>query len=199
MVILNGIKESSPDTLDRADVGIPGKYILMISRFSEAKDHTTLIQAIPFITDKNVKVAFAGDGPTLQAMKDLAVATGVSDRCLFLGDRKDAGNLIRHSVLGVQASNWEGFGLTAVEFMSQGKPVALSMTDALMDIAGDSCPFFQNKDPRDLARQINRLLSDDAYYADTKARCLERARYFSIERVANDHSRLYRNLLKGPD
>lgn len=162
------------------------RYVLMVSRFVEAKDQATLIKAIPHVKDKEVLFMFAGDGPQLAKCRELARSKGVEDRCVFLGNRDDIPELIAGSLMGVQSSRWEGFGLTAVEFMAAGKPVLGSDVAGLRDVIGDKYRIFKVGDHKQLARMI------DATLENPRPNTTDFSRY-DIERMASDYISLYKS------
>lgn len=172
--------------------GIP---ILMVSRFVPAKDQATLIKALKFIEDTDIFVAFAGDGELIQDAKKLAEEVGVAERCIFLGSRNDIPELIKSSAIGVQSSHWEGFGLTAVEFMAAGKPVIASSVDGLKQVVEGAGILFSPGDEQQLARIINQLLSDNILYSDISAKCLNRAEKYSLESTAKQYYDAYNNIV----
>ena len=161
------------------------RYILMVSRFVDQKDQATLIKAIPHVDDKEVLFLFAGDGPNLEKCRELARKKKVEDRCVFLGTRNDIPALIAGSLMGVQSSKVEGFGLTAVEFMAAGKPVIGSEIPGLGDIIGDVSRTFPAGNHEMLAAKINAILTDPRPNRTDFAR-------YDIERMAAEYIDLYR-------
>src|SRR5699024_4361846 len=100
-------------------------YLLQVSSFSESKDQKTVIESLKYLPE-NIFVKFAGKGPTLNSCKEFAESLGFQDKVVFLGLRDDLEKLYSECDVVVQSSNWEGFGLTAVEGMACGKPVIAS-------------------------------------------------------------------------
>ncbi len=160
------------------------RYVLMVSRFVPSKDQETLIRAIPLIKDKDILFFFAGDGETLEKCHALARRKGVENRCVFLGNRDDVPQLMAGSVMGVQASKWEGFGLTAAEFMAVGKPVLGSDVEGLRDVIGDRRFLFEAGNHRQLAALIDRTLENP----ELPETDLER---FDIDRMAAQYRTMY--------
>lgn len=198
--IHNGVnleKYHNADAKNPKDIfGKTGIPILMVSRFVPAKDQATLIKALKYIENPEVFVAFAGDGELIQDAKKLAEAVGVAERCFFLGSRNDIPELIKSSAIGVQSSHWEGFGLTAVEFMAAGKPVIASAVDGLRQVVEGAGILFSPGDEQQLARIINQLLSDNILYSDISAKCLNRAEKYSLESTAKQYYGAYNNIVR---
>lgn len=172
--------------------GIP---ILMVSRFTKAKDQSCLIKAISIIKNPNVFVIFAGDGPTINDCKALAKEMGVENRCLFLGNRTDIACLINKCHICVQSSNWEGFSLTALEGMAAGKPVIASNVDGMRELVLGAGLLFEAGNFNELANDIELLLSDETLYRTTAISCLNRAHEYDISKAAYKYINLYKQLL----
>lgn len=185
------IEKKSPRDL----FGRDGKPLLMISRFTTSKDHESLIKALSLVDDREMFLAFAGEGDTMERMKNLASECGVADRCLFLGNRDDIPDLVGASYIGIQASHWEGFGLTAVEMMAGGLPVVASDVPGLRDVVESAGLLYKAGDPESLAKAINVLAADTDLYQQTRQNCLERAKKYDIGTTARQYLTLYRSLL----
>ena len=185
----NAPTKSIEDLFGRS--GIP---ILMISRFVPSKDQCTLIKAIRLINNPNVFIAFAGDGDLIERAKLLSKELGVSDKCVFLGNRNDIPLLIKASSIGVQSSHWEGFGLTALEFMAAGKPVVASSVDGLKQVVGGAGEIFNTADEISLAEKINTLLIDSKYYKSVVSKCIIRAKEYDISIMAHEYNNIYESL-----
>lgn len=87
VVVNNGISLVPVEAPSRA---LPEKTVLMVSRFTEAKDHATVLRAMKHISTPGVTLAFAGTGATMDSCRRLALELGIQNQVLFLGDRDDA-------------------------------------------------------------------------------------------------------------
>lgn len=171
------------------------KIVLMVSRFSLQKDQETVIKAIPYIPVDGVLFAFVGSGPTLEKCKQIVCELGVSDKVVFWGQRTDIPDLINASYIGVQSSYWEGFGLTAVEFMAGSKPIVASDVAGLKQVVEDAGILFPAGDEKRLAECLTHLLLDKQYYNQIAARCFERSRRYDIYHMVDKYTRLYKSIL----
>lgn len=197
VTIPNGIDidryKDAPSTSPAEMFGRDGIPILMVSRFVESKDQPTLIRALQLVNNKDTFIVFAGDGPLREKCELLAKESGVSDRVLFLGTRNDVPRLIKASRIGVQSSNWEGFGLTAVEMMAGGLPVIASEVDGLRQVVDGAGMTFPAGDHKALAACIDQLLDTDTH-AKVSALGMSRAMEYSIKETSDAYARLYRSL-----
>lgn len=81
-------------------------------------------------------------------------------------------------------SLYEGFGIPLVEAMTCGCPVIAPNTSSIPEVAGDAALLFDPKDPEDLARQMDRVISDESLRAGLIERGQLRAIRFSWEAMA---------------
>lgn len=190
VVINNGV-----DTEKFASVKVPvvPKSLIMVSRFATSKDQETVIRAMQFI-DKKATVRFVGDGENRAHCEKLAVDLGVANRIQFLGARSDVPELISSSYIGIQSSNWEGFGLTAVEIMACGKPIIATNVDGLKQVVEGAGEVFNVGNASELAARVNYLLKDTCYYQAMVNRCLQRAKEYDIAIMAERYLQIYKSL-----
>lgn len=200
ITIRNGIdisKYSSCKPQDSEKIfGRKGRAVLMVSRFSDSKDQPTLLRALTMIEDKDIFAVFVGDGWKRKETERLAKDLGVSQRAIFLGTRSDVAEIIKASSIGVQSSNWEGFGLTAVEMMAGGLPVIASDVDGLRNVTEGAGLIFKTGDETELACKIKLILSDPRLREKLSKTGIERANEYSIEKTAAEHIRLYHGLVE---
>lgn len=171
------------------------KSLIMVSRFASSKDQETVIRAMKHM-DNDVFLYLVGDGDNRAHCEALAKELGVSDRVQFLGTRSDVPELVASSYIGIQSSNWEGFGLTAVELMAAGKPVIASDVDGLKQVVEGAGLIFRLGDSEDLAMKISLLLNDCYYYDTVSNKCIERSLLYDIKIMAKKYSDTYYELKK---
>lgn len=190
VVVNNGV-----DTRKFCSIKIPviPKSLIMVSRFASSKDQETVIRAMELI-DKEAVLRFVGDGENRRHCEELAQELGVSDRVQFLGSRSDVPELVASSYIGIQSSNWEGFGLTAVELMAAGKPVIATNVDGLKQVVEGAGEIFNVGNASDLAARVNYLLKDHEYYQKVAKKCVQRAMEYDIAVMSEEYLALYRSL-----
>ncbi|MDE6409960.1 MAG: glycosyltransferase [Muribaculaceae bacterium] len=167
--------------------------IIMVSRFAEMKDQETLIKAMKYVNSE-VYLSLVGDGPNRKNCERIAKEEGVNERVKFLGAQSDIPTLLSKAYIGVQSSKWEGFGLTAIEYMASGLPIVCSNVPGLSQIVGDAGLKFEVGDSEKLAEQINRLISDVELYNKLKERGLKVAKKYSINSMNKKYLDIYTQL-----
>ncbi|HEL1207636.1 TPA: glycosyltransferase family 4 protein [Streptococcus equi subsp. zooepidemicus] len=115
--------------------------LLSLSRVSYEKNIQAIIHQLPAVLSENsrIKLIIVGDGPYLQALKELAVSLGVEDHVVFTG-------MIAHDQVGlyykacdffISASTSETQGLTYIESLASGKPIIAHGNPYLDDLITD--------------------------------------------------------------
>lgn len=171
------------------------KSLIMVSRFVSSKDQETVIRAMKRL-ENEVILYLVGDGENRARCEKLAKELGVSERVCFLGSRSDVPELVASSYIGIQSSNWEGFGLTAVELMAAGKPVVASDVDGLKQVVEGAGLIFKKGDSEDLAMKISHLINDCNYYDTVSKKCIERSLLYDIKTMAKKYNNTYYELTK---
>lgn len=197
IVINNGINTSRFSNVQRSDIISDDKVaLMMVSRFAPSKDQKTVIRALAQLDDK-YHLYFIGDGSLLEETKCYAHEMGVSDKVTFLGARDDVPELVASCDIGIQSSNWEGFGLTAVEIMAAGKPVIASDVDGLNHVVKGAGLLFDRGNDAQLADLIKRLTDNRREYINVAERCKKRAQNYDIKYMAKEYLKVYLSLTGG--
>ena len=190
-VINNGIDISLFDNLS-ASRDYPFT-LLMVSRFAPAKDQETVVRAMQRLSD-DTHVIFVGDGETRQSCVKLSIELNVARRCHFVGNQENVPYWISKADIGIQASHWEGFGLTAVEMMAGGLPVVASDVEGLKQVVDGAGILFKDSDDKELATIIDKLRKNKAHRTLAASQCVNRASLYSIKKTAECYMELYQSV-----
>lgn len=197
-VIHNGVNLSKFYPLQTEKMIIPPLNLLMISRFSPQKDQVTVIKAFVLLLKRYplLNLHFVGDGENLNRCKSLAIELELSNNIHFWGNQTNIPQFIHNCFCGIQSSYWEGFGLTAVEFMACGKPIIASNVDGLKQIVEGAGILFAKGDEQDLAVKISSILDSEDYYHKVSNACLDKSKIYNIDTMAQEYELLYNELLE---
>jgi glycosyltransferase involved in cell wall biosynthesis len=117
----------SPDAVNRVrdSLGLSTEQplLLMVAEFIPRKRHADALRAFSMLRHRSARLAFAGDGPLLQPMKQLAAKLRIDDRTIFLGERRDIRECIRASAATILPSEREGLPRSIMESLSLCVPV----------------------------------------------------------------------------
>jgi glycosyltransferase involved in cell wall biosynthesis len=81
-------------------------------------------------------------------------------------------------------SLYEGFGLPVLEAMQLGAPVIAARATSLPEAGGDAAVYVEPEDDAALAREIDRVLSDDAVRRVMREASLAQSARFSWDETA---------------
>ena len=202
-VISNGInldkyKKAKPylkkDLLNNVDQEQNSKFIVMVARMDHQKDHLTLIKAATQLPS-NYHILLVGDGVNRHEYENIVRNLSISNRIHFLGIRNDVGEILKTCDLFVLSSNWEGFGLAAVEAMAAGLPVIVSNVSGLKDVVGDAGITFPKGDENVLAQTIIETLENPGLSNELSNKGMKRASEFSIDVMVDKYIKAYKELL----
>ena len=199
-VIENGIdislyNQALPYNRESLSLPLNAKVILMTARFTIQKDHNTLIKAFNELTDKNTYLLLIGDGPLRKESEKLVKQLNIENRVLFLGIRLDVPELIKIADICVLSSNWEGFGLVAVEYMAAGCPVIVSDVEGLCDIVKGAGLIFEKGNSDDLRNKMDYLLNDESVHHKISKDCKERSLNFGIDKMVSSYINVYKEII----
>jgi glycosyltransferase involved in cell wall biosynthesis len=148
-----------------ADANTP--VILVASRFEKWKGHHALIAALAQIAEPwQLWIAGKpqrGDEAAYQrGLQEFATASGVGDRVLFLGERRDVAACMRAADIHCQPNTGpEPFGLAFVEALYAGLPVVTTALGGALEIVNDACGVLVPAgDGAALTRALRRLIVD---------------------------------------
>lgn len=170
------------------------RLVCMVGRLSKQKDQATLIKAMKNLPE-DVHLLLIGEGPLKGKSKNLAKEEGVENRVHFLGFRNDVERLLKTCDIVVLSSNWEGFGLAAVEGMASGKPVLASDIPGLREVVAGAGILFPKGDSKKLAKIIKNLLDDLNKYEEISQECSIRASEFVIDKTVAGYIKVYEQSL----
>lgn len=198
--IYNGVnikkyRKGKSDNL-RAELGIKHdrKIVTMVARMTHPKDPLTLLKAIRNI--ENVDAVLVGYGPLIEIMRKESEKLGIAYRVHLLGLRNDINEILSGSDIGCLSTEWDGFGLVAVEYMAAGLPVIVTDVPGLREVVGDSDALFPFQDAEALAGKIRKLISDETYYQEKKDYSLRRCNDFDVAYMTASYNNVVGNLLK---
>lgn len=137
-----------------------------------------------------------GDGPERQKVEDLCRKLGISKDIRFLGKQEPLEEILNVADLFILPSEYESFGLAAVEAMACGVPVISTNVGGLpeVNIQGKTGYLSDVGDIEDMANNALNILKDDATLATFKKAALKNAKRFSIEKIVPQYIELYKKV-----
>jgi glycogen(starch) synthase len=177
------------------------RLILLVGRLVHEKGFQLALDALPGLIRRLGKVRFlvAGSGPHEDELKAQARRLGLDRHGTFAGW---IGDDVLHSLyaiadLCVVPSLYEPFGLVALEAMASGCPCIVADTGGLREVVPneDVGLRFRSRDPRSLARMVERVLTDESLRRSLIAESAEHVLAFDWADVARRTAALYDDVL----
>ncbi|MBE9214540.1 glycosyltransferase family 4 protein [Plectonema cf. radiosum LEGE 06105] len=165
---------------------------LSVAELNPGKRHRDIIRAVAHLNRRNICVAFAGEGPLLEDLKQLAHQMKVQDQIRFLGFRRDITTWMRASVATVLASEREGLPRSIMESMSLGIPVIGTDIRGIQDLlARNSGILFPVGDAEKLAAKIAWVMDNPQEAQQIGKRGQERIINYDLRHIIKLHETLY--------
>jgi len=192
----------SPEASSRRGIldryGITQPYILSVSSVFTFKNYLRLVQAYDIL---RTKLSTAPRLLVIGAVKhrsyfdeitELIDALGLQESVKFLGyvAHDDLPAIYANAQAYVFPSLCETFGLTPLEAMACGVPVAASNVSVMPEVCGDAAVYFDPYDPDDVADVMLEVLTDRSLREDLIARGFRRVQQFSWEKAARQTLRV---------
>lgn len=171
------------------DLGVPRGRAIVLSTGNRMphKNFGTLLGAVAAVPrHRRPLLVVPGGGPE-DPLSSMVAELGLVDDVVLPGwvTAEQLGALLAVADLYVCPSLDEGFGLPVVDAMQAGCPVVASDIPVLHEVGGDAVEYADARDVHDLARAVERVLSDPLLRTDLRARGRERAQLFTWDRSAD--------------
>lgn len=176
--------------------------IVMAARFSNQKDHRTLILAIDLLRKRGIYpvVHFAGLGSKAHRKKtyDLAVKLNLLDQIKFLGYCSNLPELYLNNKICVLSTHHEGMPLALCEGMAAGCAVVGSDVIGVKElIQHEQDGLLVNEDsPKCLADALERLLDSNEFSSQlSQAAYLKAHKSFGLQQMIDKYNDTFMSLV----
>ena len=143
------------------------------------------------------KLLFVGDGPDRFDAENLSRELGIIEDIRFIGKQEQIEEILAVSDLFILPSEYESFGLAALEAMAAGVPLISSDAGGLPEININGKTGFMSPvgDVASMSRQAITILENDDVLKTFKANAYEQAKKFDINNIVPIYERLYDRFL----
>ncbi|AEK19266.1 glycosyl transferase group 1 [Methanococcus maripaludis X1] len=191
-------KNEINEILKKYDLNNP--FILYVGGLAPNKNIERLLESYNIIKNKEIsqKLILTGvkrhnSTSALKTIKKLNLQNDV----IFTGyvPDEDLPGLYNAADLFVYPSLYEGFGLPPLEAMQCGTPVITSNTSSLPEVVGDAGIMINPYDVDELANKMYEVLTNEKLRKEMSKKGLERAKLFSWKKCAEEHLKVYEEVL----
>jgi N-acetyl-alpha-D-glucosaminyl L-malate synthase BshA len=175
------------------------KVVLHASNFRKLKRVNDVVRVFAELNKKvPSKLLFVGDGPERPAAESLARDLGIYDETRFVGRQEQIEEVLAISDLFILPSDYESFGLAALEAMAAGVPVISSNAGGLPEInlEGETGYLADVGDVETMSKRAIELLSDENKLHKFKTKAAAHARLYDIETIVPRYEALYNRFLQ---
>ena len=177
-----------------------GERILMhASNFRKVKRVQDVVRIFEIVRRKMpAKLMFVGDGPERSGAESLCRELGLCDDIRFVGKQEQMEEILAIADLFLLTSDYESFGLAALEAMAAGVPVISTNAGGLPEIAiqGETGYLNDVGDIYGMSDNAIKILEDEAVLKQFKANAAAHAKNFDIHRIVPQYEALYNRFLK---
>jgi N-acetyl-alpha-D-glucosaminyl L-malate synthase BshA len=144
------------------------------------------------------KLLMIGDGPERQNAEELCRSLRICNDIRFLGKQEQMDEILSITDLFLLPSQYESFGLSALEAMACGVPVISTNAGGLPEINVQGVTGFLSNvgDVDDMAKHAIHILSEDDRLQQFKDAAKEHSRDFDKEHIIPLYEKLYQQVIK---
>ena len=174
------------------------KIIVHASNFRKVKRVEDVVATFLLINEKMPStLLLLGDGPERSHIEAAARDCTAHNAIKFLGKQEQMEDILPIADLFLLTSEYESFGLAALEAMAAEVPVISTNAGGLpeININGFSGYMSNVGDVDDMSKNALAILKDEASLAKFKANALLQAKKFDIENIVPQYEALYKRVI----
>ncbi len=174
------------------------KIIVHASNFRKIKRVDDVVRVFMKINEAiPARLLLLGDGPERPYVESICRDCVISDNIKFLGKQEQMEEILPIADLFLLTSEYESFGLAALEAMAAEVPVISTNAGGLPEInINGYCGYMSNVgDIDNMAKNALEILKDDTTLNQFKANALAQANKFDIENIVPLYENLYKKVI----
>ena len=188
-IIYNGIPLLFKKPIKRNN----NRIIVSVGRLHKIKNYEKTIKIMSEI-DEDFQLYIAGEGQEKSRLINLAKDFKVTNKVKFLGFVDDIPKLLKQANIFIIMSEWEGFGLSALEAMNASLPCIVSNVDGLnelIDIDHKQGFLVESNEKDKIICLIKSLLNDINLCNQIGESAFIRAKDFDIKMTLEKYIKIY--------
>ena len=174
------------------------RILLHASNFRKVKRVQDVVRIFDNVRSKMpAKLLFVGDGPERAGAESLCRELDICDDVRFVGKQEQMEEILAIADLFLLTSEYESFGLAALEAMAAGVPVISTNAGGLPEIAiqGETGFLDNIGDIQGMSDHAIKILENEEMLKQFKANAMAQAKNFDIHRIVPQYEALYNHFL----
>ncbi|MGE9310754.1 N-acetyl-alpha-D-glucosaminyl L-malate synthase BshA [Niabella sp. CJ426] len=175
------------------------KVLLHASNFRQVKRVPDVVE-IFYEVQKEIpsKLLFVGDGPERLPAEDLGRKLGIFEKMIFVGKQEQIEDVFAIADLFLLPSEYESFGLAALEAMASKVPVISSNAGGLKEVNIDGITGYTADvgDVKTMSERAIEILKDDATLQKFRQGAFDHAQQFNMDAIIPQYEAIYRRFCK---
>jgi L-malate glycosyltransferase len=177
-----------------------GEHILLhASNFRKIKRVLDVVNIFAKVNEQvPSKLLFVGDGPERPAAESLARDLNLSEHIRFVGKQEQMEDILAIADIFLLTSDYESFGLAALEAMAAGVPVISTNAGGLPEINVNGVTGYLSNvgDIEEMSKNALHILKDEATLKQFKQHAYKHATLFDIHNIIPKYELLYNRFCK---
>ena len=174
------------------------KILLHASNFRKVKRVEDVVAVFVKVNEvMPSKLLFVGDGPERPFIETMCRESNAHADIRFLGKQEQMEDILAVSDVFILPSEYESFGLAALEAMAAGVPVISTNAGGLteININGYSGYLSNVGDVEDMSKNVLKILSTQETLSHFKENALKQALNFDINTIVPQYEALYKRFI----
>jgi L-malate glycosyltransferase len=175
------------------------RIIVHASNFRKVKRVDDVINTFLLINAQiPSKMLLLGDGPERPFAESICRDCVAADNIKFLGKQEQMEDILPIADLFLLTSEYESFGLSALEAMAAEVPVISTNAGGLPEININGVSGYMSAvgDVIDMSKKAISILEDDAVLQQFRGNALAQANKFDIDNIVPKYEELYQRMIK---
>lgn len=172
--------------------------IVSVGRLEDQKNYERTLYAIAMLNDLTFDYYIAGTGGKDKALAELCQKLGLNEKITFLGYCSDVPSLLKKADIFLIPSQWEGFGLAAVEAMNASLPIVAGNVAGLREVVNTdpACGLLVDPNsPEGIAAALRKLINDSSLRDEMGENGFVTSKQFSEDRMVHAYITFYKDVL----
>jgi len=176
------------------------KIIMHASNFRKLKRVKDVVEIfIRIAKEMPAKLLLIGDGPERPELESYTRSLSLCNDIKFLGKQEQIEDILPIADLFLLPSEYESFGLSALEAMAAEVPVISTNAGGLPEININGFSGFMSNvgDVEDMSKNAISILSDPLIHQQFKTNAFTQAKRFGINSIVPQYEALYERVMSG--